>query len=270
MIEDRGDLGPHVLQKQTENLIRQATAGKASTPGPGRALFSVFRANVPQLHIEPDPRECMAKRRQPRRTSPTRCRSTRARCTSTTSTCFGRTWQVIVQADAAFRDQPEDLSPAEGPQQPAAAWCRSARWPSMQRGQRAAGADALQHVPGRRRSTAAPRPGVSSGEAIDHHAAAGRRGAAAGHGLRVDRDVLPGAAGRQHGHDHLRLRRGHGVPGAGGAVRELVAAAGRHPGRADVPAQRDHRREHRRTWTSTSSRRSASWCWSAWPARTPS
>ena len=42
--------------------------------------------------------------------------------------------------------------------------------------------------------------------------------------------------GRQHGDDHLRLRRGDGVPGAGGAVRELVAAAGRDPGRADVPA----------------------------------
>ena len=43
------------------------------------------------------------------------------------------------------------------------------------RGQRPAGADALQHVPGRRRSTAAPRPGVSSGEAIDLMRAAGRR-----------------------------------------------------------------------------------------------
>ena len=36
----------------------------------------------------------------------------------------------------------------------------------------------------------------------------------------------------------LRLRAGGGagLPGAGGAVRELVAAAGGHPGRADVPA----------------------------------
>ena len=42
MIEDRGDVGPHVLQEETENLV-----GKAHTPGL-MALFSVFRANVPQ------------------------------------------------------------------------------------------------------------------------------------------------------------------------------------------------------------------------------
>ncbi len=40
------------------------------------------------------------------------------------------------------------------------------------------------------------------------------------------------------------LRPGGGVrlPGAGGPVRELVAAAGRHPGRADVPALLGRRR----------------------------
>ena len=44
----------------------------------------------------------------------------------------------------------------------------------------------------------------------------------------------------------LRLRAGGGarVPGAGRAVRELVAAAGGDPGRADVPALLDRRRVH--------------------------
>ena len=64
--------------------------------------------------------------------------------------------------------------------------------------------------------------------------------------------------------------RGAGVPRAGRAVRKLVAAAGRDPGRADVPALLDRRRGRWRGWTSTSSRRSASSCWSAWPARTRS
>ena len=50
------------------------------------------------------------------------------------------------------------------------------------------------------------------------------------------------------GDDRLRLRRGDGVPGAGRAVRELVAAAGRDPGRADVPAQLASP-----AWTSTGS-----------------
>ena len=54
--------------------------------------------------------------------------------------------------------------------------------------------------------------------------------------------ALLAAADRQHGHVGLPAGGGAGVPGAGGAVRELVAAAGRHPGRADVPAVRHRRR----------------------------
>ena len=60
------------------------------------------------------------------------------------------------------------------------------------------------------------------------------------------------------------------LPGPGGAVRELVAAAGRHPGGAAVPALLGGRRAVHATATSTSSCRSAWSCWSAWRARTPS
>ena len=42
-------------------------------------------------------------------------------------------------------------------------------------------------------------------------------------------------AGRQHGDVFLRPGGGVRLPGAGGAVRELEAAAGRDPGGADVP-----------------------------------
>ena len=103
MVEDRGDLGPEELQKQTDNLVRRASEkGLLGTR-------SVFRANVPQLHIEADPRECIAKG---------------VRLTDFADTLaiyqgslyvndfnlFGRTWQVIVQADSTFRDQPEDVA----------------------------------------------------------------------------------------------------------------------------------------------------------------
>ena len=76
-----------------------------------------------------------------------------------------------------------------------------------------------------------------------------RRGTAAVDGLRLDRADLPAAPGRQHG--HVRLRPGGGVrlPGAGGPVRKLVAAAGRHPGRADVPALLGRRRACWPAWT---------------------
>ena len=60
------------------------------------------------------------------------------------------------------------------------------------------------------------------------------------------------------------------VPGAGRAVRELVAAAGGHPDRADVPALSRSPASGSRAATTTSSRRSASSCWSAWRARTRS
>ena len=48
--------------------------------------------------------------------------------------------------------------------------------------------------------------------------------------------ALLAAPDRQHGDARLRAGGGAGVPRPGGAVRELVAAAGGDPGRADVPA----------------------------------
>ena len=60
------------------------------------------------------------------------------------------------------------------------------------------------------------------------------------------------------------------VPGTGGAVRKLVAAAGGDPGGATVPALFGGRRVVDATAMSTSSCRSAWWCWSAWHAKTRS
>ena len=54
-----------------------------------------------------------------------------------------------------------------------------------------------------------------------------------GHGLRMDRARLPGAADRQHRIFIFAPVGAVRLPGAGGAVRELVAAARDHPDRAD-------------------------------------
>jgi multidrug efflux pump len=108
MVEDRGDLGSQELQKQTENLTRRANTPTDKGGGGLARVFSVFRANVPQLKIDADPRECLSKS---------------VRLTDFADTLaiyqgslyvndfnlFGRTWQVIVQADSKFRDQVEDL-----------------------------------------------------------------------------------------------------------------------------------------------------------------
>ena len=83
------------------------------------------------------------------------------------------------------------------------------------------------------------KPGVSSGRAIDVMREAGRRPSCRkSMALRVDRAGLPRAPGRQHGDDRLRLLGRDGLPGAGGAVRELVDAAGRDPVGADVHPER--------------------------------
>ncbi len=112
MIEDRGDLGVQELQKQMEKLVRRANGigsdGKPAPPTGLTGVFSVFRANVPQLHIDPDPRECLSKGVQMKDFADTLAIYQGSTYVNDFN-LFGRTWQVIVQADARFRDQVEDL-----------------------------------------------------------------------------------------------------------------------------------------------------------------
>jgi multidrug efflux pump len=117
MIEDRGDLGPAELQKQVENLSR-----KGMFPDPEKtpwllgtddksylkALFSVFRANVPQIRIDPDPSACMIRGVSLKEFNDTLQIYTGSLYVNDFN-LFGRTWQVVVQAEAETRDQPEDL-----------------------------------------------------------------------------------------------------------------------------------------------------------------
>jgi multidrug efflux pump len=103
VVEDRGDLGPVPLQKQVDNLIVQGM----QQPGLLR-LFTAYRANVPQLHVQPNSRECEA-------------RGVRVTDVNDTLVIFqgslyvndfnrlGRTWQVIVQSDAPFRVSADQL-----------------------------------------------------------------------------------------------------------------------------------------------------------------
>jgi len=103
MIEDRGDFGPAALQEQIDNMVGKAR----SQPGLPQ-MFSVFRANVPQLHIHPDRSACMMRGVSLKDFSDT-LQVYEGSLYVNDFNLFGRTWQVIVQADSAFRDQPEDL-----------------------------------------------------------------------------------------------------------------------------------------------------------------
>lgn len=104
VIEDRGDLGPVALQEQVENMVRRGNQ-EAGLAG----LFSVFRANVPQLKIEPDSRQCLIRGVRLKDFSDT-LRIYQGSLYVNDFNLFDRTWQVIVQADSAYRDEPEDLN----------------------------------------------------------------------------------------------------------------------------------------------------------------
>jgi multidrug efflux pump len=111
MLEDRGAEGPQVLQEQMESLLRAGNStDEAGKPLHGvTGLFSVFRANVPQIHIKPDKRACMAKGVNVRDFADT-LEVYEGSLYVNDFNLFDRTWQVIVQAESNARDQIEDLT----------------------------------------------------------------------------------------------------------------------------------------------------------------
>jgi multidrug efflux pump len=117
MIEDRGALGPQALQQQAEKLVTRAMLGKADEDGnrPGKpepglfALFTAFRANIPQLHIAPNKRECMMKGVNLKDFADTLGVYEGSLYVNDFNR-FGRTWQVIVQADSGDRERVESIS----------------------------------------------------------------------------------------------------------------------------------------------------------------
>lgn len=104
MVQDRGDLGSQALQTETENLIRRVKAHPAMAPAQ-----SAFRANVPMLDVEPDVRECMEKGVSLADFAET-LRVYQGSLYVNDINMFGRTWQVLVQADFPYRDELEDIA----------------------------------------------------------------------------------------------------------------------------------------------------------------
>ncbi|HEV3415691.1 MAG TPA: efflux RND transporter permease subunit [Pirellulales bacterium] len=107
MVEDRGDLGLDVLQKQTSNLV--TLANKPPAPPQKSVLskvFTVFTVKYPQLYVDVNRDQVHA------------MGLNLADVYSTLQTylgslyvndfnLFGRTWEVVVQADAKFRNNVE-------------------------------------------------------------------------------------------------------------------------------------------------------------------
>jgi len=117
MIEDRGDAGLEMLQAQTDNIIEKSRSGERQVGGevvswPGvpevTGLFTVFKANSPQLFADVDRDACLAHGVNLGDAFGTMQSYLGSRYVNDFN-LFGRTWQVIVQADMNFRNEIEDV-----------------------------------------------------------------------------------------------------------------------------------------------------------------
>ncbi len=103
IIEDRGGLGPEELERQIERLIERS---KSSTKVEN--LYSIFRANIPQLYMDIERDKC-----QTMGVNPLDVFSTLQIYLGSfyvnDFNRFGRTWQVVVQATGEFRDDPDKI-----------------------------------------------------------------------------------------------------------------------------------------------------------------
>ena len=157
--QDRGAVGLEPLQAAD----RRPWSARGNKPPGLVGLFSSFRANTPQLFVDVDRDEVPSSMGvPPQRRVQHASRSTSAGSTSTTSTCFGRTWQVNVQADAGYRAAADDVSSSRCATR-TATWCRSARWSTSSRYGGPLDGQALQQRTAAAASTAPSAPGVSSG-----------------------------------------------------------------------------------------------------------
>ena len=103
MVEDRSDAGPLLLQGQTENLIEKGN----QQPGIV-GLFTVFKADSPQLYVKVDQAACSAQGVNVRDVYATMQATLGSQYVNDFNR-FGRTWQVNVQAGQRFRRSPDDV-----------------------------------------------------------------------------------------------------------------------------------------------------------------
>ncbi|MFO0951262.1 MAG: efflux RND transporter permease subunit [Isosphaeraceae bacterium] len=103
MVEDRGDNPPAVLQEAAENLLDQCKTNPSFV-----GMTSVFRSNVPQLFVDVDREACLSKGVAMRDLFDT-MRIYLGSLYVNDFNRFGRTWQVIVQADERFRNSAESV-----------------------------------------------------------------------------------------------------------------------------------------------------------------
>jgi multidrug efflux pump len=121
IIEDRGDLGLVELEKNIDRLINRTKGldenGKPLIDENGKPippsdkvenLYSIFRANVPQLYMDIERDKCQTMGVNPIDVFAT-LQIYLGSLYVNDFNRFGRTWQVIVQASGPFRDDPDHV-----------------------------------------------------------------------------------------------------------------------------------------------------------------
>ena len=103
MIEDRGEAGLQALQKETDNIVRQGNKEAAPV-----GMFTVYNANSPQLFVDINREECLTQGINLNDVFGTLQAYLGSRYVNNFNR-FGRTWQVVVQADSEFRDEIRDV-----------------------------------------------------------------------------------------------------------------------------------------------------------------
>ncbi|MES2793240.1 MAG: multidrug efflux RND transporter permease subunit [Planctomycetota bacterium] len=103
MIEDRGDGGLEMLQQQTDNIVEKGNKNPKLA-----GLFTVYKANSPQLFVDVDRQECLSQGVQLADVFSTLQAYLGSRYVNDFNR-FGRTWQVVVQADSQFRNEISDV-----------------------------------------------------------------------------------------------------------------------------------------------------------------
>jgi multidrug efflux pump len=126
MIKDHGDQGARALQGHTDNLVdlgKNITIDDGGLPiipkrrkdkaNPEQrkavtGLFSPFRANVPSLYVDVDRRQAMAMQ-VPLKDAFDTMQVYLGSLYVNDFNLYGRTWQVVIQADSRYRDQIDDV-----------------------------------------------------------------------------------------------------------------------------------------------------------------
>jgi multidrug efflux pump len=103
IIEDRGDLGIVQLQKEVERVIERSRSSDKV-----ERLYSIFRANVPQLFMDIERDKCQAMGVNPIDVFAT-LQIYLGSLYVNDFNKFSRTWQVNVQATGAYRDDPSKI-----------------------------------------------------------------------------------------------------------------------------------------------------------------